>query len=146
MSSKIVELSALFLLASFVGLPKARADVPPPADYVETCTVAKQQVGGKSCVACSTYYAEVDKCKNQYTPEGYSKACKSWGASAWTEVWCKPGATPGVAGAASIDDDPTNPQGTCSCRIPGGNFGGATGALLCGVAIVGLGLRRRSRK
>lgn len=86
-------------LTSAAALPQARADMPPPADYVENCTLEKQQVSGKSCVSCSSYYATVDKCKDEYSGQGYSQACKSWGASVWTEIWCQGGINGGTGGA-----------------------------------------------
>ena len=92
-------------LALMVGeTTAARADIPPPNDYVETCTVAKQQEGGKVCVACDALHGERDKCEKSVGTQGYAHVCKGWGASAWTEVWCK-------AGSATTKDDPpkTNP-------------------------------------
>jgi len=67
----------------------ARADVPPPDDYVETCTVAKQTVAGLECKDCRAWHGERDACDKTLGKEGYRKMCQSWGASAWGEVWCK---------------------------------------------------------
>ncbi len=80
-------------LAMFLSdTTRARADIPPPSDYVESCTVAKQQTGGTECVACNAWHGERDKCEKSVGTKGYEHVCKSWGASAWDEVWCKTGA------------------------------------------------------
>ncbi len=73
---------ALTLLA-WVGV--ARADLPPPPDFVEVCTPAVcPQGAGVSCegsfegrVACEALEAR-----------GYVASCRTSGASVWTEVMC----------------------------------------------------------
>lgn len=80
-------------LAVFLGdTMGVRADVPPPSDYVESCTVAKQQTAGKQCVSCNAWHGERDKCEKSLGTKGYEHVCKGWGASSWDEVWCKSGA------------------------------------------------------
>ena len=74
----------------------AKADLPPPKDYVEDCTVKKQQKTGETCISCGdSYFDDIDACQKQYQPKGYAKRCQTMGASVWKEVWCKP--TPVVA-------------------------------------------------
>lgn len=65
------------------------ADVAPPPNYVESCTVAQQSGPGLDCRECGTYYAEHDKCEKTLGTQGFSKRCRSRGASVWTEVWCR---------------------------------------------------------
>jgi hypothetical protein len=70
----------------------AYADVAPPGDYVESCTIEKTCPEGQECLACpGSYkdYTDTPYCEKTYSGSGYSKACRSWGGSAWTEIWCR---------------------------------------------------------
>jgi hypothetical protein len=67
----------------------ARADIPPPADYVETCTLANKQTATSECLACAADYNNFGRCSPLLSPYCYSKVCKTWGASAYTELWCR---------------------------------------------------------
>lgn len=75
----------ILLLASF-----ALADIPPPDDYVETCTVA-QACEGEGVACGDAYFGDRGACARQYAEQGYTRACKTRGASTWTEVWCLTG-------------------------------------------------------
>jgi MYXO-CTERM domain-containing protein len=83
---------------SLVGAT-AHADMPPPDDYVETCSVAQQQKAGELCVSCQVTYADFEACKKLYEPQGYLNRCKTWGASVYSEVYCKVDPNAGTAGA-----------------------------------------------
>lgn len=119
----------------------AFADVAPPAGYVEQCTIDKQQAPGKSCVACQNDYRSFvgdagDKCVQQYEPLGYTKMCKSWGASAWTEIWC--------TGDLDAGTEVTPPAGNCGgCRVGSRGVVGAFMALLALGIMVSINLFRR---
>jgi hypothetical protein len=67
----------------------ARADIPPPPDYVETCTLANKQTPTSECLACAADYSNFGRCSPLLSPYCYSKVCKTWGASAYTELWCR---------------------------------------------------------
>ena len=85
---RVALFAPLFFLA---GISAARADMPPPDDYVEKCTVALKEQTGTTCEACQNSYESFqgnDPCKTKYTGTNFTHVCKSWGASAWTEVWC----------------------------------------------------------
>jgi hypothetical protein len=70
---------------------EVRADVAPAPDFVETCTLGRQQRNGETCVECGdSYHGAPDACARQYEPQGYSRRCRSSGASVWDEIWCKP--------------------------------------------------------
>jgi len=135
----------LGITLSVVYVPLASADVAPPAGYVEQCTVDKQQAVGKSCVACPNDYrsfladAGPSACQVQYEPQGYTKACKSYGASVWTEVWCHNDPDAG----ANI----TTPTGGCSgCRTNTKRANGpVAGLLLLGTLLATRLLARRKR-
>lgn len=95
----------------------ALADVAPPSDYVEQCTVAKKQTAGKECEACKNDYRSFqadtqDPCKFQYEPGGYTKICQSRGASVWTEVWCRD-----VAVAAADAGDANHATGDSNTHV-----------------------------
>ncbi len=129
--------------ALIVGhVQSALADVAPPVGYVEQCTVAKQEAPGKSCVACANDYRSFvgdagDKCAQQYG-QGYTKMCKSWGASAWTEVWCN--------GDLDAGTEVTEPAGSCSgCRTASKRTSSAIALLALGALVSTRLLRRRSR-
>jgi MYXO-CTERM domain-containing protein len=87
-----------------VTATSARADVPPPEGYVEACTVEKQ-APGQECVLCGdSYYKTPNACAAKLEPDGYTKACRTRGASTWKEVWCKKGK---AAPAASVGPAPS---------------------------------------
>lgn len=125
----------LFFLA---GISTARADVPPPDDYVEQCTVALKEQPGTTCEACQNSYESFqgnDPCKTKYAGTNFTKACKSWGASVWTEVWCD-----GPPRPDSADSD-----SGCSCTHVGiGKSAPVT--VPVGLALVALAFARRSRR
>lgn len=79
----------VLLVASLASVPAALADVPPPEGYVETCTVEKACAKGEEATACRTFFKEPQKCKNELAKDGWARKCKTRGASAWTEVWCR---------------------------------------------------------
>ena len=79
----------------------ARADVPPPDDYVEECTVEKQQKPGMECNTCGAWHGDREACDKSLGTQGYRKMCKGWGASSWTEVWCK---------GEAKSEDPADPK------------------------------------
>lgn len=106
----LVFVSALATLALVSSaLSPARADIPPPRDYKETCTVKLQQKKGTTCAECRAWHGERDACEKSLGANGWSKACKGWGASAWTEVWCIAGEGVNPLGPAPVKPTPTEP-------------------------------------
>src|SRR5690349_24233643 len=87
-------LVAAALVLSFAN--EARADLAPPADFVETCTLEKQASAGQECQACRAYYGNHDHCSNSLSALGFAQKCRSRGASTWSEVWCR-SASPNAA-------------------------------------------------
>ena len=75
-------------VVALVAVP-AVADIPPPATYVETCTVSKQQKAGAECATCAAYHGDAARCTRLLSPYCYTKICKTWGASGWSEVLCR---------------------------------------------------------
>ena len=110
----------------------AQADIPPEPGYVEACTVQKQQKAGETCVLCTeAYHADREACVRKWMPQGYVSRCKTRGASAWSEVWCKGGADAGADGGATTDEG-------SSCSVGGD---GATSGFNWGASFgVGFGL------
>lgn len=102
----------------------ARADLPPPGDYVEDCTTDKQQRTGEECLLCgNVYHSDRDRCARDHKADGYERRCKTWGGSVWREVWCKKStddASPPVAAPVHNTQAPTpepaqpTTSGTCS--------------------------------
>lgn len=125
--------TALIALCLSLVPAVAHADVPPPDDYVETCTVEKQAVPGLECQSCSAWHGERDACDKTLGQEGYRRMCKSWGASAWSEIWCK-----GEPTAPPPSADTASKQSGCA----GGPVGGLA---LVGLALVVASARRTRR-
>jgi hypothetical protein len=72
-----------------VGAAPAMADMPPPDGYVEQCTVAKLQTASSECLECRAWVSHRSRCTNFLVPYCYNRLCQSYGASAWTEVFCR---------------------------------------------------------
>jgi len=126
------------------GAKLALADVAPPVGYVEQCTLEKQQAAGKACVACKNDYTSFvgdagDRCVQQYESIGYTKVCKSYGASAWTEVWCT-----GDLDAGSSTSAPVGGCGGCHTNMR--QTSGAVSLLMLGALASARLLKHRSRK
>ena len=99
--------AAVLLLASCAV---ARADIPPPPGYVETCT-AERQCPGQEVDRCSASFRERDACARRHAGDGYTLACRTRGASVWTELWCRPKpATPTAPGASSTAPGAAKPR------------------------------------
>ncbi|MBL8359836.1 MAG: hypothetical protein JNN18_05025 [Rubrivivax sp.] len=87
-----------FLVLALAG--PTRADIPPPKGYVETCT-PERACAGRAAVSCRGSFRDADGCQKQFEPQGLVRACRTRGASVWTEVWCKPAPGSAPAPAAS---------------------------------------------
>lgn len=112
-------LSLLVLSSSTFVASAASADVPPSPGYVETCTVANESGQGRECRSCDTYHGNPpDYCEGLVGAGGFTRACRTSGASVWSEVWCKgaaaapaqapapaPATSPAVAAAENTEDD-----------------------------------------
>ncbi|MCO4745837.1 MAG: hypothetical protein KC912_13670 [Proteobacteria bacterium] len=91
-------LVVLFALTAF-------ADIPPPPGYVESCTVEKMSTASTECVSCAGYHGGREPCE-AFEAEGYTKSCKTRGASVWDEVMCRP-----KGGAAPTEEPAANEGG-----------------------------------
>lgn len=128
--------------------PSARADIPPGPDYVETCTVEKQTTAGHECQSCNAWHGDVDACDKTLGKDGYSKACKGWGASSWTEVWCRAKAgepTPATTTPPTTDGATTSPA-TAPKTAAGGKCAAGGVELGAGLVMALAVLARRTRK
>lgn len=82
--------TSILALALLVMSSAADADVVPPPDFVESCTLNKVQQAGEQCVVCrDAYHAEPNACRDRLAGEGYLSRCRTAGASVWTEIWCR---------------------------------------------------------
>jgi len=107
MTKNIVRSWALSLVGgALLVIPAARADIPPPEGYVETCTLEKQGTAENECVSCGTWHEAPNKCTDLHGPEGYTPKCRTTGATAWTEVLCRPKA----GGAATPTPTAVQPE------------------------------------
>ena len=120
------QITRLVLVGSLLAVASsARADVPPPPDYVETCSRAYQEADDEYCELHSAYYADpygcingsgndpADPvaCENATSPDfedccqgwiddGWSWRCQTYGASAFSALWCR----------ERQDGDPARPE------------------------------------
>jgi len=155
-----IALPGLLLALTIPSL--ARADVPPSPDYVERCTVAKEQGPGTECINCGdAYHSDRDACERKYGGD-YSRRCKTSGASVWNEVWCRPAAAPAPAPAPAPEVAPppapdagkgaapspaASTTGGGNCSLVAGDADGLAGAgWLLALAGLGLARSRRSRR
>ena len=105
----------LSLLPCWAGV--AHADVPPPAGYVEQCTLEKQKKAGEDCQTSRPWHGDPDKGDLEWGAKGYKQRCRTNGASAWTEIWCKaadPVKPPEPATVAAEPAKPPEPTTTPS--------------------------------
>ncbi|MBX3125853.1 MAG: hypothetical protein KF718_04025 [Polyangiaceae bacterium] len=110
----------LAVVGLFLSLwaPSALADLAPEPGYVESCSVARHQVGGASCVACGASFEDTEACEKEHQPRGYAKRCQTSGASVWTEVWCRGGDPSAVP-----QGEPASPAGPAGAPEKSGSCG-----------------------
>lgn len=82
-------LVAAALLLAMAGPGPVVADLPPPRGYVERCTLEAMALPGQECRLCGASFASRAEC-DQLGRQGYQNRCRSYGASVWREVWCRP--------------------------------------------------------
>lgn len=99
---KVHQVMAVLLVAASTSY--ARADVPPPRGYVESCTVQAHAQDGRECRECSTYHGNPPTHCASEVGDGYERACRTRGASTWSEVWCRGSATTPQAGPAAVEE------------------------------------------
>jgi len=121
--SKILRLaivSSLLACALSVAATSARADLPMPEGFVETCTLERATGPGQECVLCGdSYYKTPDGCAVKLEPQGFAKSCRSKGGSTWKEVWCKKGkGTPPAAPSVSAAAAAPTPAASASAAAP----------------------------
>jgi MYXO-CTERM domain-containing protein len=90
LSSRILALSLLAFGLAPSGA--ARADVPPPSDYVEECTLAKKQTASSECVSCQAIregYTNSERCGQLLSPYCFVNVCGAWGGVSYEEIWCR---------------------------------------------------------
>lgn len=148
-------LAAVFSILTLAA--PAAADIPPPDDYVETCTLARYEAAGGDCLACPGGWDSDGCADHPDVTEEHERCCSSWGASSNTEVWCA-GGCPSVGEEEAEPepepepepeaDAPTNAPGAdggCGCRVAASRSGlpVALGALGLLALIRRPGRRRR---
>ncbi len=112
----------------------ARADVPPPSDYVETCTLEKQCTGG---TMCGVFRGETNaECAGAAKAKSMVERCQTWGANTSTAVFCPKD--------APVPPPETKKKSGCaSCQIGSRSDVDGSLAAIFGGAIVALALARR---
>ena len=116
----------------------ALADIPPPPGYEETCTV-ELVCASEQGVTCAASFNDRDACERDWGDKGYSKACKTRGASTWTEVWCSTAAPVGPDQPVQAPAEPSTTDVRRSSRCSSLTLSASW--MLVGLGC--LGLRRR---
>jgi hypothetical protein len=76
-------------LAALSAASNAMADVAPPPNYVERCSIDKVQQSAEHCESCRAWHGDPEACSKSLGAQGYQHRCRTNGASAWSEIWCK---------------------------------------------------------
>jgi len=148
----------LAIAALLSSAAPALADVPPPDGYVEQCNAARLQKPGTECYSCGSYHGSVEKCPNLLGANGFTKSCQTYGASVWSEVWCRPAGGPALPPDVAKEVQAPTAEQIAAASTPKGRAGcgscttaGASGwssidmTAVAGLAVI-LGLRRRRRR
>jgi hypothetical protein len=100
----------LALGAGVLVAGSAHADVAPPPDYDEPCTIARQQTPGEQCQACDAWHGDREICaRTLASSAGWAKRCQTRGASTWTEIWCRSASAPPPPTATDRPNPPDDP-------------------------------------
>jgi len=152
-------LASVFTLSAAV----AQADVVEPG-FVETCTLARVQAAhpGQTCIDCRTDFSVPEQCIERFSREGYTEACRTRGASVWSQIGCRAGsgAAPAPAPApvepapAPVEPAPAHVEPTpapaqtaqsSQCQASAGASSSLVAMLVACSAMVLSGRRRKSR-
>jgi hypothetical protein len=128
------------MLAGLLWVAMAWADIAPI--YPEpACDPATNCPGGRG-VTCSTSFDAPDACQVWGT-RGYTFACRSGGASVWSEVWCGGEVAPAApeAGKEPIPEVPPE----LPVKTGRGCAQGAAGSVSLGLGLAGVALLIRRR-
>lgn len=79
---------SIALVSSVVSV--ARADVPPPDDYVEKCTLANQRREGEHCIMRNVHVMEPIGATLYLKEMGFCRRCNTYGATVRGEIDCRP--------------------------------------------------------
>jgi hypothetical protein len=120
---------SLALAIALLG-SSARADVPPPDDYVEVCTSELQARPGETCVTCTAVQADTT-CETTWTAQGYHRRCSQWGATVRNELWCD--GDPPLVDQPTMNSAPANTEMVMIGAIAG------VGCCALGVAVLAVG-------
>lgn len=148
---------ATFSIAVF-SASSASADVPPPDDYVERCTIEIAKRDGEECVGRSSWHGDKGEAASYLGNLGFCRRCRTHGASVWSEVHCrkadpskplpanweqevaeaekaapedgerKSGPQCEMTDAEAASRDPRGPRSGCACAIGEEGPGAAAGA------------------
>jgi hypothetical protein len=145
-------LFAFFLFTAF----SAQADIPPPDDFVEDCTVEDKEQAGTDCDTC--FAGAISNptipdggpnpghCDHKFQGTDYEYVCSTYGASAHTEVWCDGPPAESTAntntGSTGTADDSTSESSSFGCSSMDSVASGSFFFLLGGILYA---RRRRSR-
>lgn len=128
--------AVLVALLGVIAFPRvARADEPPPDDYVEECTAERQCPGGRTCVAVRGKPSP--ECASAATGAGMEERCHSWGAMSSNVVFCAMGAERPASRRGGRG------KGCGGCSGAGAGFDGGT---LGGGSVIAIALAVAARR
>lgn len=86
----VVRLVAVpFVVSAVLAAGPARADLAPPPLYVEECTM-ENAPKDQECHRCGAFFGNRTWCSDELASYGFSRNCRTRGASVWGEIWCRP--------------------------------------------------------
>jgi hypothetical protein len=108
--------SFAFALTLLLGR-QALADVAPPPNYEEQCTLEKKTNSTSECLECQSIregVANSDRCPTLLSRYCFVEVCAAWGSVAYPTVWCRTkGATNPV-----VPDDVLSQLSVSSAVVP----------------------------
>jgi MYXO-CTERM domain-containing protein len=122
------------ILSALLVTLGARADVTPAPN--PSCSVQRSQRPGVACRECAAWHGKPDACREQFGAQGYTRRCRTPGASVWHEVWCR-GEAPAPPPAR------TDHEGCGACSVGEPEQGTAGGLALLALGALGFSFRRR---
>ncbi len=122
-----------------LGLSLAWADLVEPG-YVESCT--PEVCGSRPSKVCNASWEGREECEAIEKLAGWKQACRTRGASVYSEVFCEGEAPPPAATVPASEPAPADPAPSATpsrCQMAGSTSSG-----LAWIGLLGLLRRRRS--
>jgi hypothetical protein len=84
-----LSVGCIVILGALTYARELRADIPPPHDYVEECTLKNMRHEGEECLI-RTEWAFAKEAPNYLGKMGFCRRCRTYGATYAELVYCRP--------------------------------------------------------